>query len=67
MGRVIRARAVQPDTSFGMIIAGILLVLFYEFYQINILTVLICILTVPFINWLTVGRTRKTEIHIDKD
>lgn len=67
MGRVIRLRATQPDTSFGMLVAGILLVLFYNFWEINIFTVLICIFTAPFVNWLTVGRTHKTEIHIDKD
>ncbi len=50
-----------------MIGAGVLLVLFYSLWEINLIVVLICIFAVPVINVILVGRTHREDVFIDKE
>lgn len=65
--RFIRVRSVQPDTSFGMVVAGIVLLVIITLGWLNWFTLLICLLIPAVVNLFTVGRTHKDEITIEKD
>lgn len=65
--RFIRVRSIQPDTSFGMVVAGVVLLIIIALGWLNWFTLLICVLIPAAVNLLTVGRTHKDEITIEKD
>ena len=65
--RFIRTRAVQPDTSPGVVAAAIILVIVIALGWLVWWSLILILCIPPLVNQLLVGRTHKTEITIEKD
>lgn len=65
--RVIRTRSVQPDTSPGMVVAAIALIIVIAQDWLVWWSLLLVLALAPIVNYLLVGRTTREETVIEKD
>jgi 1,4-dihydroxy-2-naphthoate octaprenyltransferase len=67
MRQVLRTRSVQPDSSPGVFVAAIALIIVIMFGWLVWWTLLLILMIPPVVNHLLVGRTHRKEIVIEED